>query len=138
MNEKYNRFKQPDYGWPTKNAGGRLVPVIDHLPARIVKAIDCNGWLDQCDFHQCQTVHCTAGWIQHIGGLQAADEDAWGMAELIWDVSCPGVECPRFADFDLAFDHGMTKADSASQWNAECLANLRRLAALDPLPEEKP
>lgn len=45
------------------------IPVIDHLDARILQAIDHDGcMLDMRRWHTCQTTHCLAGFAIHLAG----------------------------------------------------------------------
>ena len=44
------------------------VPVVEHLDARILAAVDSGGSLEMSDWHVCETTHCRAGWAVHLAG----------------------------------------------------------------------
>jgi hypothetical protein len=44
------------------------VPVVEHLDARILAAVDSGGSLEMSRWHVCETTHCRAGWAVHLAG----------------------------------------------------------------------
>jgi len=101
----------------------RGVPVVPHIDAAILRAIENGGQLDMSTWHRCETTHCRAGWaITLAGAAGAALEFAMGSAgagALIYAASRPGKPVPNFyADNEMA------------------LADLREGAEADPLPVE--
>ena len=100
---------------------GADIPVIPHIDAAIVAAIDGGGHLEMKDWHTCNTTHCRAGWaITLAGEAGAALEKKIGSSAagaLIYAASRPGARVPNFyASNDAA------------------MADLRAGAAADPLP----
>lgn len=105
-------------------AKGIRAPIIPHIDAAILAAIQTNGnELDMGDWHTCKTTHCRAGWAIHLAGSAGyALEDRIGSAAagaLIYAASRPGQLVPDFY---------------AS--NADALADLETWAKADPLPEQ--
>ena len=96
------------------------VPVVPHLDAAILAAIEAGGQLNMRAWHSCATTHCRAGWaITLARDAGKALEDALGpcaAGALIYAASRPHRPVPNFY---------------AS--NEEALADLREGAQADPL-----
>jgi hypothetical protein len=97
---------------------------VKHLDAKILARIEAGGCLKMSAWHICGTTHCRGGWavviageagrtLEFLQGTQAA-------ANWIYAASRPGMKLPNFG---------------GSQDDDEVLADIRRCAALDPLPE---
>jgi hypothetical protein len=69
-NEPYDRNKPIDYAAHALRYRERHpeVPVIPHLDAVILGAIETGGTLDMSTWHQCATTHCRAGWAITLAG----------------------------------------------------------------------
>jgi hypothetical protein len=97
------------------------VPVVPHIDAAILRAIEAGGELDMGDWHTCETTHCRAGWAIHLAGpAGAALEFAMGSSgagALIYAASRPGKPIPDF-----------------HTTNTLALADLEAGAAGDPMP----
>ena len=99
------------------------VPVVAHLDARIAALVDAgDGVLDMGTWHRCETTHCRAGWAVHLAGdagkaleLKRGPEMAGGMIYM--------ASTGRWPDF-------FASSDAA-------LADIRKCAEADPLPESK-
>ena len=96
------------------------VPVVPHIDAAILAAIEDGGMLDMEDWHTCDTTHCQAGWAVVMAGETGRKlEERLGTnaaAALIYAASRPGKPVPDWY---------------ASTANA--LADLRAGAANDPM-----
>ena len=83
-------------------AKGITAPVIPHIDAAILQAIDAGGKLNMGDWHSCETTHCRAGWAIHLAGLPGKMlEDRVGpgaAGSLIYAASRPGKPIPNFYD----------------------------------------
>jgi Pentapeptide repeats (8 copies) len=69
-NEPYDRSKPIDYATRALRYRERHpeVPVIPHLDAVILGALETGGTLDMATWHQCATTHCRAGWAITLAG----------------------------------------------------------------------
>jgi hypothetical protein len=99
-------------------------PIVPHLDAAILAAIEREGCaLDMARWHTCETTHCRAGWAIHLAGEAGyALEKVYGSENagaIIYLRSRPGKPVPDFYASD-----------------EEAMADLRRCAAEDPLPNE--
>jgi hypothetical protein len=107
------------------------VPIVPHIDAAILSAVEgdqARGTLDMSTWHRdghCGTTHCRAGWAVVIAGERGlALEKEVGphrAGTLIYRASRPGKPAPHFF-----------------ATTERALADLRRCAAEDPLPEEAP
>jgi hypothetical protein len=105
------------------SVAGVLIPKIDHIDAQILRAISADGCrLEMATWHTCDTTHCRAGWvIQLAGDSGKAMEGLIGTgtaAALIYHMSRPGHAIPDWY---------------AS--NEDALEDIKKHAALDPIPE---
>ena len=66
----------PNHNLPTKEINGYTVPILDRPYTRIVEAIDKEGRLEMAVVHECDTVHCIAGWPIHLCGKQGYELEA--------------------------------------------------------------
>ena len=86
------------------NLSGAAIPVIEHIDAKILAAIEAGGKLDMTDWHICKTTHCRAGWaITLAGDGGAALENAVGpnaAGALIYAASRPDKPVPNFHTSD--------------------------------------
>ena len=98
---------------------------VPSLHRKILAAIEGGGKLDMSDWHACKTTHCRGGWnVTLAGPAGAVLEGVLGTATaaaLIAVVSCPALE-GRVPNFYATDD--------------EALADIRRLAALEPRPRK--
>jgi len=94
---------------------------IPSLHRRILAALQSGGSLQMDGWHKCETTHCRAGWAIHLAGPAGAVLEAcFGPAvagALISVTSCPALE-GKVPDFYAN--------------NEEALADIKRLAALEP------
>jgi len=102
---------------------GVWIPKIEHIDARILREISTEGCrIEMATWHTCDTAHCRAGWaIQLAGAAGKAMEGLIGTgpaAALIYHMSRPGHPIP---DWYVS--------------NEDALADIKRHAALDPIPE---
>ena len=102
---------------------GVWIPKIEHIDDQILRAISAEGCrLEMVTWHTCETTHCRAGWaIRLAGAAGMAIEGLIGTgpaAALIYHMSRPGHPIPDWY---------------AS--NEDALADIKRHAALDPIPE---
>jgi hypothetical protein len=118
------------------------VPVIAHLDARILAAIERGGKLDMSNWHEdadyalksstwterpvshwCHTSHCRAGWAEVIAVADGHPRLGLGPdinGQLIYAASRPNQTNPDFYTTD-----------------ENAMADLKRCAALDPLPPDQ-
>jgi hypothetical protein len=94
---------------------------VQSLHRRILAAIEAGGELNMSNWHRCETTHCRAGWAIHLAGPAGAILEACVgpvvAGALIHTVSCPQLE-GKIPDFYAG--------------NTETLADIRRLAELEP------
>jgi len=99
------------------------IPVVPHIDAAILRAIDAGGKLNMGNWHSCETTHCRAGWAITLAGAGgAALEFAMGPAaagSLIYAASRPGQRIPNFYALDTA-----------------AMEDIKAGAVADPLPVE--
>ena len=80
------------------------VPIVPHIDAAILAAIEAGGTLDMGDWHTCETTHCRAGWAITLAGEAGAKlETQFGPAAagaLIYAASRPGKLIPDFCATD--------------------------------------
>lgn len=121
--------RQDDYGKPVD------VPVVSHLDARILRLIEAGGELRMSAMfhapkrygrHSCRTPHCRGGWAIVAAGKQGiALEKEVGMAEAAEMI---------YAESMFGHTRNMFWASTS---DADALADIRRRAELDPLPEDE-
>ena len=96
------------------------VPVIAHIDATILAAIEAGGHLKMNNWHTCGTTHCRAGWAITLAGEAGLKlESVIGSSAagaLIYNKSRPNQRIPDFYASDDA-----------------ALADIRACAAADPL-----
>jgi hypothetical protein len=113
------------------------VPIVPNLWQQVEVATR-DGHLDLATWHSCDTVHCVAGWITTIAGLQGRDLEARigpaRAAELIHRASCPWTNQgpPPF----YSGNYGIGDADDyRTHENVECAVNAAARQAIVTLAE---
>ena len=85
----------------TVNGKPFKVPVLEHIDAKILAAIQSGGGKLEMDaWHTCGTTHCRAGWAIHLCGDEGYALEAITNSEtagtLIYAASRPGLPTPNF------------------------------------------
>lgn len=115
----------PDAYMPGATKDPIAVPVIEHIDAQILRALDAGGTLDMSSWHDhaCKTTHCRAGWAITLAGADGkALEGRFGphrAGSMIYRASRPGKYVPHFF-----------------ATSERALSDIRECAAADPLPDE--
>ncbi len=61
------------------------VPVVEHIDAKILGALEAGGSLDMSTWHSCETTHCRAGWAIHLAG-----EKGYGLEKQLGSAEAAG------------------------------------------------
>jgi hypothetical protein len=122
---------------PTVEIDGQQVPVIKNINARILRRIEHEGYgLEMSNWHTCDTVHCIAGHAVNLCGSQADDLLGTIASQATLIFRAAGESHPPFFSRSYGVVSGTHEARLTA--NRLALAALRRLAALNPLPDNEP
>ena len=97
---RYSNLRYSDLRYSNLSGSDLRVPVVQHIDAAILAAVESGGKLNMSDWHKCETTHCRAGWAITLAGAPGAElEKAVGPAvagALIYAASRPTLPVPNF------------------------------------------